>query len=174
MSARSARRQSVIIKAPNMAWLLLAWLPHAGAHVPSGAYRWLSAPQSMPRAPTALACDSLSALSLPHVPDPLLEPDGVVHVICRGLQHNDTPEPNAGLSRLYRFATYECRSALTRRENRLDDSDHQIFIRQSSGSHQVVIRRSSDRNHAGPRSRGARIGSTTPRSGSSTTPTRPR
>ena len=64
------------------------------------------------------ATRSLEALSLPTDPSPELDPAAVVRTVCRGLQHADTPTPNAGLERLYRFATFECRAALTARQGK--------------------------------------------------------
>tara|TARA_B110001452_G_scaffold265721_1_gene270954 strand:+ start:1032 stop:1583 length:552 start_codon:yes stop_codon:yes gene_type:complete len=64
------------------------------------------------------ATRSLEALSLPMEPSPDLEPAAVVRTVCRGLQHADAPTPNAGLERLYRFTTFECRAALTARQGK--------------------------------------------------------
>ena len=65
-----------------------------------------------------MTIDSLEALSLPMEPSPELEPAAVVRAVCRGLQHADTPTLNAGLERLYRFSTFECRAALTARQGK--------------------------------------------------------
>ena len=118
-AAHVAQVRSPPMAVSGMARVLLAglaWLHPQRA----GAHRFPIAPRTVPRAPSALACasDRLAALSLPSEPDPKLEPDGVVRAICRGLQHNDTPNPNAGLSRLFNFATYECRAALTARKGK--------------------------------------------------------
>ena len=121
---------------------MLVWLhaARAAAHVRSHACRLPTVPPSTLRAPSTLACavDSLAVLSLPHEPDPDLAPDGVVHAVCRGLQHDDKPEPNTGLSRLYRFSTYELRSALTRRENRVDDSEAR-FVQYADSPALIVL-----------------------------------
>ena len=58
----------------------------------------------------------LQALALPSAPAPSLEPAAVAFALCRGLQLNDVPHVDAGLERLFRFATYECRAALTARK----------------------------------------------------------
>ena len=60
----------------------------------------------------------LAVLSLPTEPDVALEPADVMYAVCRGLQCNDVPEPDAGLARLFNFATYECRAALTARQGK--------------------------------------------------------
>ena len=60
----------------------------------------------------------LAVLSLPMAPDVALEPADVVYAVCRGLQCNDVPNPDAGLARLFNFATYECRAALTARQGK--------------------------------------------------------
>ena len=43
---------------------------------------------------------------------------GVVQALCRGLQHAHVPTANAGIERLYNFATFECRAALTARQGK--------------------------------------------------------
>ena len=58
----------------------------------------------------------LAALSLPMAPDVALEP-ATSRYAGRGLQCNE-PEPDAGLARLFNFATYECRAALTARQGK--------------------------------------------------------
>lgn len=57
----------------------------------------------------------LQALSLPGSPTPELGPREVAQAICRGLQHVDLPTESKGVERIFRFATYECRAALTAR-----------------------------------------------------------
>ena len=53
--------------------------------------------------------------SLPSGPSPSLDAEFIVSLICFGLQHLDTPDPDRGLERLFYFATSECRAALTAR-----------------------------------------------------------
>jgi len=62
--------------------------------------------------------DALLALSLPTAPNIGLQPADVVRALCRGLQFNDVPSADAGLSRLFGFATYECRASLTARKGK--------------------------------------------------------
>jgi hypothetical protein len=75
-----------------------------------------------PRCGVVQACDakegSLMALSLPAEPSEALSPNDVVSVLCRGLQHNHIPSCDTGLRRLFAFATYECRAALTARKGK--------------------------------------------------------
>ena len=62
------------------------------------------------------AAGQLAALSLPTEPSPDLSPEAVVSLLCRGLQYNDVPMIDSGLRRVYEFATFECRAALTSRK----------------------------------------------------------
>lgn len=64
----------------------------------------------------ALAAQELAVLSLPSEPSPELSPADVVTALCRGLQSNQVPTPDAGIERVYHFTTYECRAALTARK----------------------------------------------------------
>ena len=82
---------------------------------PSGIRRDEGRPHSPPPLAAGAArvrCDlddaaRLAVLSLPTEPDVALEPADVVYAVCSGLQCNDVPEPDAGLARLFNFATYE-------------------------------------------------------------------
>ena len=60
--------------------------------------------------------DALTVLSLPGEPSPHLSPLDIVHALCRGLQHVHLPSEHDGLRRVYAFASYECRMALTTRK----------------------------------------------------------
>ena len=62
----------------------------------------------------------LMGLSLPAEPTTELSPEGVVLSLCRGLQHNHVPHEDAGLERLFRFCTYECKASLTTRKGYKD------------------------------------------------------
>lgn len=72
----------------------------------------------VPGSPFLCAHDSLTALSLPAAPSESLMPEHVVATLCRGLQHNHVPDADTGLRRLFAFATYECRAALTARQGK--------------------------------------------------------
>ena len=61
---------------------------------------------------------ALQALSLPAQPSPTLDASDVCLAICRGLQHVDVPTQDRGFERLFYFATYECRAALTARRGK--------------------------------------------------------
>lgn len=61
------------------------------------------------------AAAELAALSLPSEPATSLSPADVVSALCRGLQYHQVPTPDAGVERVYRFSTFECRAALTAR-----------------------------------------------------------
>lgn len=91
--------------APPMLRPLVALAAAASSHI---------TPQLCQTEPTG----ALLALSLPSAPAPELGPALVVSALCRGLQHNDVPAVDAGLERLYRFATFECRAALTARKGK--------------------------------------------------------
>jgi hypothetical protein len=84
--------------------------------------------------------DSLLALSLPSAPATALQPKDVVQALCRGLQYNDLPSPDAGLTRLFGFATYECRAAVTARKGK--DSTER-FIRWATAAAPLASPRSA-------------------------------
>jgi hypothetical protein len=64
------------------------------------------------RAPMVAMSTPVDLDSLPMQPTPELSAPEVVEVICRGLQHNDYPEPDAGIVRLYNFMTPQGRVSL--------------------------------------------------------------
>ena len=68
-----------------------------------------------PRAYAYAAAEPASELALPSGPSPALDADAVVSGLCSALQHLDEPTADCGLERLFHFATFECRAALTAR-----------------------------------------------------------
>ena len=79
-------------------------------------------PQRAARGHVPVLLDEVLALSLPSQPSPELSPEGVVLALCRGLQHNDVPNVDSGLMRLFGFCTYECKAALTSRKGYKDET----------------------------------------------------
>ena len=67
-------------------------------------------------------------MDLPGDPSTELSPEGVVLTLCHGLQRNNEPLDNAGLRRLFKFCTYECRAALTTRKGYKDPTGER-FVR---------------------------------------------
>lgn len=83
--------------------------PHRYAHG-CGLRHWRCSPIM------SSGADALTVLSLPGQPSPHLSPLDIVHALCRGLQHVHRPSEHDGLRRVYAFASYECRMALTTRK----------------------------------------------------------
>mmetsp|Transcript_6448 Transcript_6448/g.22016 ORF Transcript_6448/g.22016 Transcript_6448/m.22016 type:complete len:209 (+) Transcript_6448:2-628(+) len=69
---------------------------------------------------------ALRAMQLPFRPHASLEAAAVVEILSQGLQDNGRPGPDAGLRRLYEFAHFECRKALTARRG---GGDPDRFVR---------------------------------------------
>jgi len=72
-------------------------------------------PRSLIREDDALQSE-LYARAAPLAPSPELSVEEVAKATVRGLQRRDTPHPMAGIERLYNFATYKCRKAVTARQ----------------------------------------------------------
>lgn len=94
---------------------LLAAASVSGWVLPTGGPVGRAAARVTARAAADAGTTELLALSLPGEPSAALGPRDVVLAVCRGLQHVDVPTQHRGIERLFRFATYGCRAALTAR-----------------------------------------------------------